>query len=494
MTHPAVRDLIQSLARHEAFQDLIRRLLRRETNRLSLSGLTNTAKALYLVLLWQTTERPLAVIVDGNKQAETLGDLITAFFNLLVNRTDIPHPQTIPAYDILPHQKLSPHTEIAEQRAIGLWRLATQRVPLTLAPVASALLKTESADFYRQLAVTLRVGEETPLDVLAAHLESIGYERREPVEMTGEYSIRGGIFDIFPAESARPVRVEFFGDEIESIRRFDVETQRSVLKVQEASILPLAEYPKSAPLFHDLAQKLDYEGVASPGDPFPGWEFAVPLARPRTHTLFSLASDAVIVLDEPEALAGAGERLWKRLSEPAQPAASALAEANFYRWEELTDRIDGATQVAIRELELGAAEALHISTRPSMSFHGSMQVAVAEAKSLVEQGNRVAFFAPSTGELERLADILQEYSVPFQLGLEPSDQTPAYLAERAYIAGSVASTFLIKGNIAKGAIFPESRVALFGSEDLFDSSDLIARPGLTKSQLATFGADLADLK
>ena len=494
MTHPAVRDLLQSLGRHEAFQELTRSLIRRESNRLSLSGLTNTAKALYLVLLWQSIERPLVVIADGNKQAEALGELIGTFFSLLVNRNDVPHPQTIPALDVLPHQKLSPHTEIAEQRAIGLWRLATQRVPLTLTPAASALLKTESGEFYRQLALTLRVGEEMPLDLLAAHLDSIGYERREPVEMTGEYSIRGGIFDIFPAESSRPVRIEFFGDEIESIRRFDVETQRSVTKVNEAVILPLAEYPKSAALFHELAEKLDYEGVTNPGDPFPGWEFAVPLARPRTHSVFSLAGDAVIVLDEPEALAGAAERLWKRLRESPSPNAAALADANFFQWEDLTRRVEASTQIALRELELGAAVSLHIATRPSMAFHGSMQVAVAEAKSLVEQGTRVAFFAPSTGELERLADILQEYSVPFQLGMESSEQMPAYLAERAYMAGSVASTFLVKGNIARGAIFPESRVAMFGSEDLFDSSDLIARPGLTKSQLAAFGADLADLK
>jgi transcription-repair coupling factor (superfamily II helicase) len=495
MTHPAVRDLFQSLNRHPAFQDLIGRLVRRESNRLSLSGLTNTAKALYLVLLWQSTERPLLVVVDGNKQAETLGELIGTFFDLLVNRHDIPPPQTIPALDVLPHQKLSPHSEIAERRSVGLWRLATQPVPLTLAPVASALLKTEPAAFYRQLAVTLRAGEETPLDVLASHLESVGYERREPVEMVGEYSIRGGILDVFPADASKPVRVEFFGDEIESIRRFDVETQRSVVKVNEATVLPLAEYPKSGALFHDLAEKLNYEGVASPGDPFPGWEFAVPLARPRKDSIFSMARDAMVILDEPESLAGAAERLWKRLEEPQPKTAAPLAEANFFRWEELAAILDPSTQIALRELELGAqGAALHIATRPSMAFHGSMQVAVAEAKSLVENGSRVAFFAQSAGELERLADILQEYSVPFQLGLDTSEQTSAYLAERAYMAGAVAGTFLVKGTVRKGATFPDSHLAVFGSEDLFDPSDLIARPGLTKSQLATFGADLADLK
>ena len=93
----------------------------------------------------------------------------------------------------------------------------------------------------------------------------------------------------------------------------------------------------------------------------------------------------------------------------------------------------------MKELEIGWSRdgdgSLHIATRPSLAFHGNMQVAIAEARNLVEAGNRVAFFASSTGEVERVADILNEYGVPYQLGLEQSESTPAYLAERAYMAG-----------------------------------------------------------
>ena len=123
-----------------------------------------------------------------------------------------------------------------------------------------------------------------------------------------------------------------------------------------------------------------------------------------------------------------------------------------------------------------------------------MQVAVAEAKNLVEQGHRVAFFAPSNGELERLADVLREYSVPFQLGLAPNEAASPYLAERSYLAGPVASTYLVKGLVRRGVVFPESAIAFIGSEDLFGSSELVARPGPNKSQMAAFAADLADLK
>ncbi|MBV9770091.1 MAG: transcription-repair coupling factor, partial [Bryobacterales bacterium] len=500
MTHPAIRDLFQSLSRDYAFQEAVTRLIRDPRARQSLAGLTTTAKALYIVLLWQATERNIVVVVDGNKQAESLSELTDTFFDLLVT-SGLPRPQIIPALDVLPAQRLSPHSEISEQRAIGLWRLASHKTNITITPVASALLRTEAAEFYRQLALSLRVGEEIPLEDLLAHLESIGYEKRDPVEMVGEYSLRGGILDIFPAEASKPIRIELFGDLIESIRRFDVETQRSVMKISETTLLPLVEYPKSRELFRELADEVD---VPSPGDRFPGWEFMAPLLRPRRHSLFSLIENPLVIIDEPEQAAAAAERLWKRLEEkPEESKARPFPcppEANFYTWSELLESLAPNAELALRELELITdAESLtahprEISSRPSMTFHGNIQAAIAEARNLVERGYRVVFFARSSGELERLADIFQEYSVPFQLGLDPADATRPYLAERSYVAGASASTFLVKGLVRRGVVFPEAQIAVFGSEDLFDSSDLVANPGPTKSQLAAFTADLADLK
>ncbi len=473
MTHPAVRDLFHTLNRHEAFQDLVAKLVRREPGPFALSGLTPAAKALYLVLAWQATEKPLLVLADGNQRAELLAELCEAFFALLIARAEAGYPQLLPAWDVLPGQKLSPHTEIAEQRAIGLWRVSTGAAPITIAPIGSAMLRVQDAAYYRRLALDLRVGEELPLDAIEAHLLSIGYSRRDPVEMVGEFSVRGGILDVFGAESARPLRVEFFGDEVESIRRFEVESQRSVMKISEAQILPLAEQPRSR------NQEL-----------FPGWEFSAALTEPRPQSLLDLAEGFTVVLDEPEQLKSASERLWKRLDQIQAPE---IAEANFFAWEPFETRLSAHPRVDLRELDLDPSHP-RIPTRPSLAFHGNMQVAVAEARTMVEQGYRVAFFAPTAGELERLADILREYSVPFQLGLAPNEAASPYLAERAYLAGPVASTYLIKGLVRRGVIFPDSSVAFIGMEDLFDVSEMVARPGATKKQLAAFASDLADLK
>jgi len=499
VTHPATRELLQSAAKQPGFQSLLQRLTRGERGPFPVSGLVATAKALYLVLLYQATEKPLFVLVDGNKQAETLLESVEVFFGMLFEGRDLPPPQLIPALDVLPHQRLSPHNEIEEKRAISLWRLSAQKIPITIAPLASALLRVESADFYRQLALVLRTGEELSLEDLVQHLENIGYKRREPVEMVGEYSIRGGIFDVYPAEAARPVRIEFFGDEIESIRQFEVESQRSVLKVSSATLLPLAEYPRSRVLLRELAdaaEQIDLD-LSNPGEVFPGWEFLVPLVRPRTQNLLSLNPDSIVVLDEPDDISSAADRLWQRLDNPDRPALIE-PDKNFLRWEELSASLAGRAIVDFQELELvtGAASeqaAIHIPTRPSLTFQGNMAIAVAEARTLVERGNRVAFFAASAGEIERLADVLQEYSIPYQLGLESTTGARPSLVERAYHAGAVSSTFLIKGSVRRGAVLSDSHLAILGSEDLFETSDLIARQP-TKSQLAAFAADVADLK
>ena len=501
MIHPAVRDVFLDLARHPAFQQALRAL--NSGTHSSISGLTTTAKAAYAVLLWQAAGRPLIIVVDGNKEAESLAETVETFFKLMVAE-DAGAPQLLPALDVLPTQNLSPHAEICEARAIGLWRLAANRAPVTILPVASALLRIEPGEFYRQLALRLKVGDELPLEDVVAHLASIGYERREPVEMVGEYSVRGGILDVFSPESQKPVRIDMFGDLVESIRRFDVESQRSILKVDDCTLLPLTEYQKSSALFSQLGELLREAGIPGrdlppPGDPFPGWELIQPMVRPRNSSVFGLLNKPLVVWDEPEQIKSAAERFWKRLDQ-IEPSPACDPDRVYFRWEDLERQAAAAPQLSLKELEIGfdfsdgAQAALHIATRPTMAFHGNMQVAIAEARTLVESGNRVAFFAFSTGEVERVADILNEYGIAYQLGLEQVESTPAYLAERAYMAGSAASIHVIKGQIRRGTAFVESNIVVFGAEDLFEASALVARDSSSKSRLATFSADLIDLK
>ncbi|MGA2152865.1 MAG: transcription-repair coupling factor [Bryobacteraceae bacterium] len=495
MTHPAIRDLFLELGRHPSFAEAVRKLA--GDGAASLSGLTSTAKAVYSVLLWQTAGRPLIIVVDGNQEAEALSETVDTFFRLLTTE-DRDGPQLLPALDILPLQKLSPHAEILEARAVGLWRLATGHAPITVLPVASALLRIEPADYYRQLALRLKVGDELPLEEVVAHLESVGYERREPVEMVGEYSVRGGILDAFSPEAAKPVRIDLFGDSVESIRRFDVESQRSVLKIDDCTLLPLTEFQKSRQLLtelRDLMRQADTPERELPpaGEPFAGWEPLSAMVRAKTEAVLTLADKPMIVWDEPAQVRSAAERLWKRL-EQVEPSPAYAPGRIFYRWEEFQQSAQALPQLVMEELEIGMGGSAHVATRPSLRFHGNVQVAIAEARTLVESGNRVAFFAPATGEVERLADVLNEYGVAYQLGVEQFESTPAYLAERVYMSGTTANIHLIKGLIRRGTAFQDSKLVIVGSEDLFEASELVAQAPTGKPALAAFSADLIDLK
>jgi transcription-repair coupling factor (superfamily II helicase) len=495
LTHPAIRDLFLELGRHPSFAEAVHKLS--GDGSAHLSGLTSTAKAVYSVLLWQTAGRPLIIVVDGNQAAEALAEAVETFFRLLTTE-DRDGPQLLPALDVLPLQKLSPHAEILEARAVGLWRLATGRAPITVLPVASALLRIEAADYYRQLALRLKTGDELPLDDVIAHLSSVGYERREPVEMVGEFSVRGGILDAFSPEAAKPVRIDLFGDSVESIRRFDVESQRSVLKIDDCTLLPLTEFQKSRDLLiglRDLMRQADTpeRELPIPGEPFPGWESLSAMVRPKTGAVLALADKPIVVWDEPGQVRSAAERLWTRL-EQTLPSPIYAPGSIYYKWEEFQQSALGMPQLSIEELEIGIGAAAHIGTRPSQRFHGNVQVAIAEARTLVEAGNRVAFFAPATGEVERLADVLNEYGVAYQLGVDQYESTPAYLAERVYMAGSVASIHLVKGLLRRGTAFQDSKLVVFGSEDLFEASELTAPAPTSKQAQKAFSADRIDLK
>lgn len=456
-----IRSLLLSVAERREFQDVLARLAGGDDHTLSLSGLTLAAKGLVLALLWDATRRPMLVVTDGNREAEGLLEAANTFLTLI--EPEGARAQLVPALDVLPHQKLTPHSEILEQRAIGLWKLSTERAPITIAPVASAMLRVAAPSFYRQLVLSLREGEEVALEDLSLHLRRIGYEQREPVGMVGEFSVRGGIVDIFPAEAAQPVRMEFFGDTIETIRRFDVETQRSVARVPEVRILPLVETPT------------DTDG-------------------PREHSLLNLVGKGLLFWDEPEQVRASAERFWKRLEDGAHEVEP---EGHYFHYGELASH--GASvmrELELRELGLEVGgHTFEFGSRPGITFRGNIRLAVEESRTLVSGGSRVVFFANSLGEVERFADVFSEYKVPYQVILPPDEAMPQYLSDRMY-SGPHANVILVKGRLSRGTVFREPKLALFGGDDLFESSDLVARSNQRGpvASMGAFAADIADLK
>ena len=246
MILPFVRDLVADLKSSDAF-DRVRRHLQAGAQtraRRRIAGLTFTARALYLPFFVQVLpeREPALILVADNKAAEALHQAVVAAAEL-TGALDPASIVRLPAHDVLPFENLSPHPEIQETRAATLWKIATGTARLVIAPVEAACLKLFGSDFYTALALTLKVGEEYLPDMLVEHLLSVGYAKVDVVEMPGQLTLRGGILDVYSPEQDRPVRIDFFGDEIESIRKFDPETQRSQSSLSTALLLPLTEIP-----------------------------------------------------------------------------------------------------------------------------------------------------------------------------------------------------------------------------------------------------------
>src|ERR1041384_6760948 len=208
MVLPFVRDLFADVEKLPAFTRVASHL-KDGTGRIGVSGLIPTAKALLMVLWQRAAGRPLLVVVPDNRTAEDLVPLLKSFAEL--SGADAETIVSLPTRDVLPFQNLSPHPEIQEERAVALWKIATGAASIVVSPVAGAALRLPSAEFYSGLARVLRKAEPVEIDPLLVHLNTVGYNSVDVVEMPGEYALRGGLLDVYPPEADRPLRGKFFG-------------------------------------------------------------------------------------------------------------------------------------------------------------------------------------------------------------------------------------------------------------------------------------------
>ena len=212
MILPFVREILAELEQSFAF-DRVRRHLSLATGRRRVSGLTSTARALYIPLFARAAKEPVIVVVPDNKAAESLEHALRAGCEL-TGALDPKRVLRLPAHDVLPFENLSPHPDIQEQRAAVLWKFVTGAASIVIAPVEAVALRLFSRSYYTGLALKLERGEEVDIGMLIDHLTSVGYSQVDLVEMPGQFARRGGILDVYSPEADRPIRVDFFGDEI----------------------------------------------------------------------------------------------------------------------------------------------------------------------------------------------------------------------------------------------------------------------------------------
>ena len=509
MVLPFVRDLFADVEKLPAFTRVVSHL-RANTGRIRVSGPNPPTKALLVSELQRVLDRPLILVTRNNEAADELLPVIQAFSEL-VGGAPADAIVSLLSRDVLPFQNLSPHPEIQEQRAIALWKIATGAASIVIAPVAATVLRLRLPEYYADLARTLRRGESFDINRLIEHLNSVGYSSTDVVEMPGEYALRGGILDVYSPDSDRPVRVEFFGDEVESIRKFDPGTQRSSSPADEAVLLPLSETPVAEQLLAAIHSRLSGKRISGSAEiieqsvrdggvsVFPGWEFYAPVAG-SAGTIFDLLPNAAVIADEPELLSSELEQFWERVCEAHERSGvgNLVRPSDLYvSPEEWPNKLRSMPGVDLEHLGVTRGDDLdtvEFHSQPSPRFHGSIPMMLEEVKKHLAANRRVLVAAPNTGELERLADFLTEYAVSFRLGSRTRGGE-SYADETAYFAGEVLTTTLVKAYIPDGMILPDAGLTVFGTRDLFDESEsVVSRPQRQKSKTSAFLSDFRDLQ
>ena len=504
-----VRELFADVEKLPPFQRVASHL-KEGAGRLGVSGLTPTAKALLIVLAQKAASRPLIVLVRDNRAAEDLLPLLQGLAEL-TGAVDPDSILKLPTRDVLPFQNLSPHPEIQEERATALWKISTGDARIVLAPVAAATIRLASPEYYNDLARIVRRGESIDTDSLVHHLNTVGYNAADVVEMPGDYALRGGILDVYSPEADRPLRIEFFGDEVESIRKFDPATQRSSTPVDEARLLPLTETSVREDLLGAIHVRLSGKRIAGDEDAveranrsggvtvFPGWEFYAAVAR-ESRSLFGLMPQAAVLADEPESLEQELDRFWTRIEEAHERSGvgNLVRPTDLYfhpaEWRQTLATAPGADLEHLGITRPGGNEPVQFTSQPTPRFHGSVPQMLEEVRKLIGEGRSVLLAVPNTGEVERLAAVFTEYNVSYRLGSRTRGGE-SYADETAYFAGEVLTTTLAKAYVPDGVIFPDAKLAIFGARDLFDESELVAsRPQRQKSKTSAFLSDFRDLQ
>jgi transcription-repair coupling factor (superfamily II helicase) len=550
----------QQLENDQAFQRLIAEV-RAGRRLVNVAGLGGSAKALALAALQHATGKRLAVVSPRSRDLEDLERDLRFFYCQLRSREECENEIfTLPASESDPYSGTSPHAEILERRALALWRLTAGIGEVVLLTARSLMRRFAPVDDIKRAVVTLRVGEELPLEYLIEHLAAVGYVRSDPVGGVGEFSSRGGILDFYsPSASSsesmgeegasNPVRVEFFGDEVDSIREFDPETQRSLREVKETLIVPMRDERASADDFrqwaklareywrddrYDRALK-DRTVFADEGEQFQGWEYLLPLARPLSASVFDYLGDTILVVDEPSELEKQVRTTLEELQRDYDRAESidelALApERLFLTPEELRTRIDQTQRVELRLLGSAAAAVQEDLSTEDIAAKASLPgLGDPKFTAFVNRPSTAPLFLfppePNAIEVEiisravrrwhgHVSDLARDLKQQTLVGnrtffVLPSsgvaDRVRKMLGEYQVAGVALAETDtqapieILIGDLSVGFALPSVHLIVYTEADIFDEAVHAAPPSKTatkqkRSQAAAFISDFRDLK
>ncbi|EGH15667.1 transcription-repair coupling factor, partial [Pseudomonas savastanoi pv. glycinea str. race 4] len=332
-----------------------------------------------------------------------------------------------PDWETLPYDLFSPHQDIISQRIASLYRLPELEHGVLVVPITTALHRLAPTKFLLGSSLVLDVGQKLDVEAMRTRLEASGYRYVDTVYEHGEFTVRGALIDLFPMGSKLPFRIDLFDDEIETLRTFDPDTQRSIDKVESVRLLPAREFPlqkeevtrfkarfrerfdvdfRRSPIFQDLSSGITPAGI----------EYYIPLFFEETSTLFDFLPQDTQVFSLP-GIEQAAENFWndvrnryeERRVDPARPL---LPPAElFLPVEDCFARLKNWPRVVAsqQDVDTGAGrERFPAQSLPDLSIEAKATQPLAALSNFLDDfPGRVLFTAESAGRREVLLELLE---------------------------------------------------------------------------------------
>ncbi|HLB95166.1 MAG TPA: transcription-repair coupling factor, partial [Nitrospiria bacterium] len=402
---------------------------------IGLIGLLGSARAWAVAGIFRESGRPLLVVLPTLPQAEAFHQDLACWFQWLgMGSKDLVY---FPEGETLPDERAAPYPDIIRQRLQALYQMAQEKPAVLVTPVTALIQRVPAKEALLRCSIRLSKALALDREALLGRCVEMGYRRVELVEHAGEFGVRGGLVDLFSPAQDEPVRVEWSGDTIESIRFFDPETQLSKGEIHETVILPISENSNLP-----LVPLTDY-----------------------------LTAEGLVAWDDPDA--------FDKQAQTRTP-------------EEILDRGKTHPSLLLQTLDLQGRPVHRFSIRSpeslGLGLPGTPLTTGLEILEDLRHRSRVMVVAKSPGQQERLLDLFHEHDLPavrFDRNLSET-QNLRHLAEGAL-------PFVIAvGALSNGFYDPESCLAVFTDEDLFGKA--VRHRPLSKPKTARFLTSLEDLK
>ncbi|MFT7458233.1 MAG: transcription-repair coupling factor (superfamily II helicase) [Planctomycetota bacterium] len=384
---------------------------------------------------------------------------------------------SFPDWETLPYDLFSPYQDIISQRLATLVTLSTLESGILVVPVSTAMHRLLPGDYLLAHSLLLAKGQKLELNEFRSNLQNNGYRIVSQVSEHGDVAIRGSLLDIYPMGSDAPYRIDLFDEEIDSIRVFDPESQRSLNQVDSIRILPAREVPMSdehvarfrknwrsrfegnpnnSPVYRDVSDAIAPAGI----------EYYLPLFYAETYSLFDhLQDECLVALDED--VSAAAERFWQDIEErfeqrrhdverPLLPPGEA-----FYNPHEFFTRIKPFGQIHISIMARDKARAGSLNFASRLPVNLSIDARAKEPLGIVQRflrdfDGRVLFVAESAGRRETILEIFNTHG----LRVKQFSNWQEFLTDSA-------STGLTVAPLEQGAILEDPNIAIVSETQLF---------------------------